>query len=355
MLLLQSPALGVLRFSATFSRGAAPSLLPRPLPRAAACAHPTRSSLESAIRRVAGEVTGAVRFMASALGASPGPAWDAAQKWWTPDTVAVVTGSNKGIGLAIARGLAQAGLTTVLTSRDPKLGEEALERLRAEGVPNLVYHQLDITDSASVKAFAKWVEETYRGVDVLVNNAGMAYKGSVFGAQEAEVTIRTNYGGTRDITEALLPLLRPSAHGARVVNVCSQAGLLKILSPELQKRITDPSLTLELLDQLASEFVSGIKAGTYREQGWPQSMYGVSKVLESAYTRVLAQQLHSRPDGKKVFVNACCPGYVATDMSSHKGYLTTEQGADTPIFLALLPASSSTSGAFFFQRAERSF
>ena len=66
-----------------------------------------------------------------------------------------------------------------------------------------------------------------------------------------------------------------------------------------QARFTDPSLTLDQLDGLSSEFVRGIESGGFRSQGWPETMYGVSKLLEAAYTRVLARQLGGRPEGRK--------------------------------------------------------
>lgn len=145
----------------------------------------------------------------------------------------------------------------------------------------------------------RWIEAEYKGLDILVNNAGFAYKGNTFGAEEARITIATNYEGTRAVTEALLPLLRPSPEGARVVNVSSQAGLLSIVGPDLRVRLAAPDLTLAQLDELAEEFVAGIKDGSFASKGWPRSMYGISKILESAYTRVLAKQLDDRPAGQR--------------------------------------------------------
>ena len=59
-------------------------------------------------------------------------------------------------------------------------------------------------------------------------------------------------------------------------------------------------------DRLAEEFVEAIRVGRHREAGWPESMYGVSKLLLSMYTRVEAESLSSR----SIMVNACCPGWV---------------------------------------------
>eukprot|EP00897_Mesotaenium_endlicherianum_P000880 jgi/Mesen1/10793/ME000092S10277 len=273
-------------------------------------------------------------------------------RWWSPDTVAVVTGANKGIGFYIARRLAQEGLTAVLAARNPSLGQEALAKLQGEGFKNVAFRQLDITDKDSIDAFARWLEEQYGGLDILVNNAGFAFKGNAFGASEARQTIGVNYGGTRAVCERLLPLLRASPAGARVVNVCSSAGKLRIVSPELQRRFSDPDLTEEGLDALVDEFVSAVERGDHRQRGWPSSMYGVSKLAEAAYTRILDRHLSSRPDGQKVLVNACHPGYCVTDMTGGGGTISADDGAKTPVFLAL---AAPKSGAFFTNCQEENF
>lgn len=88
-------------------------------------------------------------------------------RWWSIDTVAVVTGGNRGIGFEIARQLAAHGLTVVLTSRDNAVGEEATKVLQ-EGGFNVAFHQLDITVPSSISNFADWIRESYGGIDILV-------------------------------------------------------------------------------------------------------------------------------------------------------------------------------------------
>ena len=80
------------------------------------------------------------------------------------------------------------------------------------------------------------------------------------------------------------------------------------------------------------------QTGAHESLGFGRSAYGLSKVALIAATRIQQRQFDkdSRDD---LIVNSLCPGYVATDMSSHKGRLTPEQGAVTPIHLALLPPS----------------
>ncbi|GAQ84026.1 NAD(P)-binding Rossmann-fold superfamily protein [Klebsormidium nitens] len=283
-------------------------------------------------------------------GRQPSYATSAEMEDWKKHATAVVTGANKGIGFAIAKKLGKEGVTTILTARNPELGAAAQKQLKEEGV-DVEFHQLDISDKDSVKSFAKWLEKEHGGLDILVNNAGFAFKGNTFGANEARQTNAINYFGTRNVTQELLPLLKKSSAGARVVTVGSRAGTLSILSPELQRKFSDPELTLEQLDQLMNEFPNQIEAGTYKQNGWPASMYGVSKVGVAAFNRILARDLAKRGDDGKVLVNVCCPGYVNTDMSSHRGYKTIDEGADTPVWLALQPPDGP-SGRFFTDRRD---
>lgn len=88
-------------------------------------------------------------------------------RWWTSDTIGVVTGANRGIGFEIVHQLASHGLTVILTSRDAEVGEEAAKVLQ-EGGLNVVFHQLDIVDPSSIEDFTKWVQENYGGIDILV-------------------------------------------------------------------------------------------------------------------------------------------------------------------------------------------
>jgi len=104
--------------------------------------------------------------------------------------------------------------------------------MEKEGLDKPLFHTLDITSETSVSAFSKWLSELGHPVSALVNNAGFAFKGSTFGADEAQTTIDVNLSGTKRVTDAVLPLLK-SGSDARIVNLCSQAGQLKQLSGEL--------------------------------------------------------------------------------------------------------------------------
>ncbi|XP_029640283.1 carbonyl reductase [NADPH] 1 [Octopus sinensis] len=251
--------------------------------------------------------------------------------------VAVVTGSNKGIGFAIVRALCKKFEGDVIaTARDVGRGEAAIAELGKEGC-QAKFHQLDITDTKSISAFANYLKETYGGLDILVNNAGIAYKQASTApfSEQAEVTLRCNFTGTLDVCRQIFPLLHPHA---RVVNVSSMSSVraLNKCSTDLREKFIDKNLTIPQLENLMAQFVTDVKNGDHEAKGWPSTAYGVSKLGKTAMTIIQQKVLDS--EGKEdIVVNACCPGYVDTDMSSHKGPKTIDEGADTPVYLALLP------------------
>lgn len=92
----------------------------------------------------------------------------ARRAWWSRETVAVVTGANRGIGHALAARLAEHGLTVVLTARDGERGEAAAAPLLARGLA-VVFRRLDVSDPASVAEFAAWIRDALGGLDILVS------------------------------------------------------------------------------------------------------------------------------------------------------------------------------------------
>ena len=94
-------------------------------------------------------------------------------------------------------------------------------------------------------------------------------------------------------------------------------------------------------------FVSDVEGGTHARAGWPGTCYGTSKLGVIALTRIHAQQLAPRG----IAVNCCCPGYCATDMSSHGGPRSAAKGAETPAWLASA-APQGLTGRFFKDMVE---
>ncbi|OLR92981.1 SDR family oxidoreductase [Actinokineospora bangkokensis] len=224
---------------------------------------------------------------------------------------ALVTGANKGIGFAIAQALGAEGFRVAVGARDDARREEAVGRLRAEGVEAFGV-ALDVTSDDSATAAAAAVEREAGGLDVLVNNAGIS--GPLDGGAQDPTTLDldvvrtvldTNVFGVVRVTNAFLPLLR-AARAPRVVNVSSSMGSLAL------------------------------------RRGPVMAAYAPSKTMLNAITVQYARVLEGTP----VIINACCPGWVATDFNRHAAPRTPEQGAAIAVRLATLPDDGPRGGYF---------
>ncbi|KAL5565594.1 hypothetical protein UlMin_028758 [Ulmus minor] len=272
---------------------------------------------------------------------------------------AVVTGANKGIGLETVRQLASNGITVVLTARDEKRGLEAVEKLKQLGLSGKVlFHQLDVADPASVASLPDFIKTQFGKLDILVNNAGI---GGVSTEQVdpsrtmnqtyelAEECLQINYYGAKRTAEALIPLLQLS-NSPRIVNVSSSMGKLQSISNEWAKRILSDAenLTEDRIDEVLREFLKNFKEVPQLPDQLCLPSYTVSKAAMNAYTRILAKKYPS------FRINCVCPGYVKTDINDNSGILSVEEGAESPVRLALLP-NDGPSGLFFVRSEVSSF
>jgi NAD(P)-dependent dehydrogenase (short-subunit alcohol dehydrogenase family) len=223
------------------------------------------------------------------------------------EKVALVTGANRGIGLEVVRQLAQRGFAVVLTARDPRKAWTAALPLAGEGL-NVIPLKLDVTDAESVREAARFVEERFGRLDVLVNNAAILYddwqRAETADLETVREAFETNTLGAWRVAQAFIPLLRRSKHG-RLVNVSSESGSL-----------------------------ASMGGGT--------PAYSVSKVALNALTRMLADELRT----SNVLVNSVCPGWVATEMGGPDAPRTVEEGAASVMWAATLPDDGPTGGFF---------
>ena len=228
--------------------------------------------------------------------------------------VALITGANKGIGYAIAEGLGGLGWRVGVGARDAERRQIAVTRLRDGGADAFAV-PLDVSDDESVAGAAAVVEREAGGLDVLVNNAaitgGMPQEPTSIDVSTMRAVVETNVFGVVRVTNAMRPMLRRSP-APRIVNVSSSVG----------------SLTLQTTPDA---FVGPISAA-----------YSPSKTYLNAVMLQYVKELA----GTGILINAACPGYVDTDLNGHRGTLTVEQGAATPIRLATLPDDGPTGGFF---------
>lgn len=232
----------------------------------------------------------------------------------TTNKVALVTGANKGIGLEIARQLAQAGIKVMMGARDSARGQQAAAGLASDGL-DVEAVAIDLNDDKTIAATAETVAGRYGRLDILVNNAGMvaAEDGppSVGSVAAARRLMETNFIGTLAVTQAMLPLLRQSQAG-RIVNLATTLGSLSINGDP-----TSPYYEARLIG------------------------YNASKAALNMLTVQLAAELK----GTGIAVNSVAPGYVKTDLTGGNGFMTAEEGARLPVEYALL-ADGAVSGRF---------
>lgn len=214
---------------------------------------------------------------------------------------ALVTGGNRGLGLETCRQLAKKGLDVILTAR---IGEDA------EGAAGPIGSgvracALDVTSEKSVASCTEWLRQEGIHIDVLVNNGGVYSSGGVLGNDETEFrrVMDVNFYGPLRLCKYFVPLMVQAGYG-RVVNMSSGSG----------------------------SFGEGLEG---------PAAYCISKAAFNGLTVKLAQEVTG-----DVKINAMCPGWVRTRMGGPNASRSVEEGADTAIWLATLPADGPNGGFF---------
>ncbi|MBN9280920.1 MAG: SDR family NAD(P)-dependent oxidoreductase [Hyphomicrobium denitrificans] len=229
---------------------------------------------------------------------------------------ALVTGANRGIGFAIARQLAELGITVLAGVRNGASAASATAAFGKIGV-DVQPVILDVANVAALPSALKDVEQRHAPIDILVNNAAILIDGpggfdaSLFDMTDEtfRLTWETNVLAPAAIIRTLLPGMIARGYG-RVVNVSSLAGQLAGMG-----------------------------------SGFPA--YRISKTALNALTRIAAAEA-GRGDVK---VNACSPGWVRTGMGGPEASRLPDKGAETPVWLATLPSDGPTGGFFEDKKA----
>ncbi|MEM8878590.1 MAG: SDR family NAD(P)-dependent oxidoreductase [Pseudomonadota bacterium] len=215
---------------------------------------------------------------------------------------ALVTGGNRGIGEAIAHGLAREGLHVIVGAREKLAGQEVADAIKAQG-GQASSLRLELTSAEVIAQAMAALESDEVEVDVLVNNAGVLENQYLIDMKDASVAehIRVNALAPLRLIQALAPGMGQRGYG-RVVNVSSGWGALNSLGP---------------------------------------GAYGVTKAFLNAITIKLAEELPA-----SIKINAMCPGWVRTRMGGQDATRDVDEAADTAIWLATLPDDGPTGGFF---------
>lgn len=266
----------------------------------------------------------------------------------------LVTGANKGIGLAICRGILeqQQDASVLLGARDAERGAAARAALvneHPEWEQRVQVVELDVSSDASVSAAAKRVTAPLYAV---VNNAGIGESHGL------AAVLEVNTLGVRRVCEAFLPLLDPKQ--GRIVNVTSASGpnFVNRCSPERQRFFVNPNVEWAEIDAVIQECLALSGPEAFAAAGLGDgNAYGLSKALGNSYTLLLARQ---HPNLR---INSCTPGFIETDMT--RGYAKAQgksptemgmkqpaDGARTPLFL--LFGEPEGNGRYYGSDAQRS-
>jgi len=227
----------------------------------------------------------------------------------------LITGANKGIGFETAKQMAQLGYFVYLGSRDKTKGLDAINRLKELGISNVEFMEIDVTDILSIKQAKQELESKIEGLDVLINNAGIAgdmpQNISTSDMENLRKVFETNFFGAVQTTQQFIPLLQKSNEPV-IVNVSSELGSLTI-----HNNRQNPNY--DIFDA-----------------------YSCSKTALNAFTVMLANEFRNT----NFKINSVSPGYTATDFTQYRGTQTVEQGAKYIVKYATIGNDGPTGGFF---------
>ena len=239
----------------------------------------------------------------------------------------ILTGANTGIGKATALGLAKMGATVVMVCRSLERGEAAMAEIkRGSGNDSVSLLLADLSSRAAIHRLAADFKAKYPNLHVLINNAGIIPKKRTVAEDGLETQFAVNHVAYFLLTNLLLDQLKASAP-SRIINVSSQV---------------HNGASIDF-DDLQSE-------RSYS----PTRVYGWTKLANVLFTYELAHRL----EGTRVTVNCLHPGTVATNiladympgglrfMAKMIG-VSSEEGAQTSLFLATSPEVEGVSGKYF--------
>lgn len=223
--------------------------------------------------------------------------------------IAMVTGANRGMGLALSQKLAQEDYHVIMVGRNKDQLRKESERLNSQQYTT-EYFPADISDPESCHQLIGQLKNKFQRIDILVNNAGIYIDESSkveslnFDDEDMQKTLNINTLAPFRLIKGILPLMRENGFG-RIVNVSSGLGSLE-----------------------------GVSSHCFS--------YSVSKASLNIITKLFASEIKEQD----IKINAVCPGWVKTDMGGPNASRSIEEGISGIFWAATLPADGPNGGFF---------
>ena len=248
--------------------------------------------------------------------------------------VCMVTGATAGIGIVTAKALAQQGATVIVAGRNKEKSVSTVDQIRKEtGNHDVEYILADLSVQKEVRKLSDDFKSKFKRLDILVNNAGAVFDKRFETADGLEMTFALNHLSYFLLTDLLLDTIKASVP-SRIINVSSDAHKGAKIN----------------FDDIQGKKKYGVMCA-----------YGQSKLANILFTYELARKL----EGSGVTSNALHPGFVASSFGSNMSgafrlilrflqlfAMSSENGAETSIYLATSPNVANINGKYFVKKKE---
>ncbi|MDD5730800.1 MAG: SDR family oxidoreductase [Candidatus Omnitrophica bacterium] len=251
----------------------------------------------------------------------------------TDKKIAIVTGSDRGIGFGVCRQLLKRDFKVILTSPDPGKGKAAAEKLKSAKA-DVQYHVLDVLSEKHISLLRAYVLKEFGRCDVLINNAGVMLDGNrskiegILSRKIKQGREKLGFGRARGILEVDIEIVRATLE----INTLGPLRMCQAFIPLMIKagygRVVNVSSSLGQLNGMTDE--DKVPA------------YQISKTALNAVTLMAADDAK----GNNILINSACPGWTRTDIGGPQATQSVEEAAETIIWLATLPDSGPTGGFF---------
>ena len=266
-----------------------------------------------------------------------------------PRKIILITGANRGIGYCLVEKLLEKkkNLRIIMTCRDDEKGQQLHKELSEkypEDAERFFYHQLDITDEASIAALVDFIKKTFKKIDYLVNNAGYSSKGRDFNEQICEDTFKVNFNGTVTFTEKLFGNFNKNG---KIIFVTSKSGTLAKLKNENLISKFKNAKNVDDVMKLSEKFKKSIPEEKTESDGWYKNCFAMSKLFLNFYAKLVIKKREISRESISVY--AVHPGWCKTEMGGECAPLEVGDGAEKIIFLLELPdtVNKDFQGKFF--------